>query len=81
MKYFKKKNEKTLVLKYPQIRSYVSTIPWSTKKKIVSNKPVLYTRHYGIRFWPPVQMQKYAFLSAQFADKVLFFLLSYYVVG
>ena len=37
---------KTLVLKYPEIRSYVSTIPWSYKKKIV-NRPVLYTRHYG----------------------------------
>ena len=47
MKYFKKKTEKLLVLKYPEIRSYVSTIPWSYKKKIV-NRPVLYTRHYGI---------------------------------
>ena len=46
MKYFKKKTEKLLVLKYPEIRSYVSTIPWSYKKKIV-NRPVLYTRHYG----------------------------------
>ena len=36
MKYFKKKTEKTLVLKYPEIRSYVSTIPWSNKKKIVN---------------------------------------------
>ena len=49
MKYFKKKTEKTLVLKYPEIRSYVSTIPWSYKKNIV-NRPVLYTRHYGIYF-------------------------------
>ena len=46
MKYFKKKTEKTLVLKYPEIRSYVSTIPWSYKKKIL-NRPVLYTSHYG----------------------------------
>ena len=46
MKYFKKKTEKTLALKYPKIGSYVSTIPWSYKKKIV-NRPVLYTRHYG----------------------------------
>ena len=46
MKYFKKKTEKTLVLKYAEFRSYVSTIPWSYKKKIV-NRPALYTRHYG----------------------------------
>ena len=49
MKYFKKKTEKTLFLKYPEIRSYVSTIPLSYKKKIV-NRPVLYTRHYGLHF-------------------------------
>ena len=42
MKYLKKKNEtKNLFLKYPEIWSYVSTIPWSYKKKIV-NRPVLY---------------------------------------
>ena len=29
MKYFKKKTEKTLLLKYPEIRSYVSTIQCS----------------------------------------------------
>ena len=33
MKYFKKKTEKNLVLKYPEIRFNVSTIPWSYKKK------------------------------------------------
>ena len=54
MKYFKKKTEKTLVLKYPEIRSYVSTIPWSYKKKIV-NRPVLYTiilrKTFEASFW------------------------------
>ena len=43
----KKKKTENLVLKYPKIRSYVSTIRWSYKKKIV-NRAILYTRHYGI---------------------------------
>ena len=48
MKYYKKKNKvKNLVLKYPEIRSNVSTIPWCYKKKIV-NRPILYTRHYYV---------------------------------
>ena len=41
-----KKTRKNLVKKYPEIRSYVSKIPWSYKKNIV-NRPVLYTRHFG----------------------------------